>query len=428
VTLAYLSLLADLYDGQGNPVASGTAAFSPSAPLTDAGVQVIPQAPLQAVFRPGSAPPSVSILPTDASGPAPAGWGWNVTFTNVPGSPAAFTFFAPAGPVAFSATQAAPALFTFTPSTYFTVLPAGTGVQLSGGGLPGGFTSGTTYYVVNPSGYTFELATTVNGSPITSTSAGTGEVTAVSYRLSALSPVSNATAMAGYLQLPSGGTPAEGQVPIATGDGQQTAWGDVLGDVLGQPNGAAQLDSNGFLLTSELALVAVNNFCVVSAAPLASLGENGDAAWFPAALPGGTNAVYQKSAGTWSYAGTMEVSNNAAVNLLATTGVGGFALQDATPTILTWTAPNDGNMHRVQLWGELQVGTTAAGGQISLSYTTPGGSSEEVQIIAGSQAAGVSYLAGNSRVTVAPSTTVSLVQATALTSGAATIYMEMWGS
>jgi hypothetical protein len=74
---------------------------------------------------------------------------------------------------AFTATSASPAVFTASGSSY----TAGTGVVLSGSSLPGGFTAGTQYFVVSPSGTSFELAATPGGTAINSSSAGSGTVT-----------------------------------------------------------------------------------------------------------------------------------------------------------------------------------------------------------------------------------------------------------
>jgi hypothetical protein len=75
---------------------------------------------------------------------------------------------------AFTANDASPCVFTLASgSTGYT---AGTYVYISGDLLPGGFITGK-YYVVSPSGLTFELAATSGGTPIDSTSAGSGVVT-----------------------------------------------------------------------------------------------------------------------------------------------------------------------------------------------------------------------------------------------------------
>lgn len=116
--------------------------------------------------------------------------------------------------------------------------------------------------------------------------------------------------------------------------------------------------------------------------------------------------------------------------LLATTytnsGLTGFALEDATPTILTWTAPNDGNQHHVYVDTNLDVTSAETGGIVQIQFTLPNGTSAQAQQHAGGLAAGfahalIGYL-------VEPGTTVSLVQGSALTAGAATLWAEMRGA
>jgi hypothetical protein len=95
MALNYVTLILDLYDGQGNMVISGTAALVPSAQLTDTtDNQVITQAPVPGVFH-SSGFPNVKLLATDNGALAPAGWGWTVSYSGVPGSPAGFSFFLP---------------------------------------------------------------------------------------------------------------------------------------------------------------------------------------------------------------------------------------------------------------------------------------------------------------------------------------------
>ena len=94
MALNYVTLTVDVYDGQGNVPASGTATFTPSAVLTDAGVEIIGQQPVTAVFH-AAALPTVKLLATDNSDPAPAGWTWSVSFSGITGAPAAFSFFLP---------------------------------------------------------------------------------------------------------------------------------------------------------------------------------------------------------------------------------------------------------------------------------------------------------------------------------------------
>lgn len=67
-----------------------------------------------------------------------------------------------------TATNASPCVFTGT-----IALPNGTIVILGGTAVPTGFTAGTLYYVVNTSALTFQLAASLGGTAINSTSTGT---------------------------------------------------------------------------------------------------------------------------------------------------------------------------------------------------------------------------------------------------------------
>lgn len=94
MSLNYVTLVLDLDDGQGNLITKGTAAFTPSAQLTDAGVALTTQAPIPAVFH-AAGSPQVKLLATDNSAPLPDNWVWTVTFSGVPGNPAQFSFALP---------------------------------------------------------------------------------------------------------------------------------------------------------------------------------------------------------------------------------------------------------------------------------------------------------------------------------------------
>ena len=89
-----------------------------------------------------------------------------------------------AGPITLSApiaaqtvtiTIASPGVFT-VPTT---ALPSGTSLVLTTtGALPTGLTAGVTYYVLNPSGLTFQLSTSPNGTAINTTGTQSGTHTA----------------------------------------------------------------------------------------------------------------------------------------------------------------------------------------------------------------------------------------------------------
>jgi hypothetical protein len=96
VSLNYVTLILDGFDGGGTALGRGTATFTPSVQLTDpTDHEWIPPAPLGVTFREGLAAPQLSLLATDNANVQPNGWGWNVSFLNVPGSPAAFSFLLP---------------------------------------------------------------------------------------------------------------------------------------------------------------------------------------------------------------------------------------------------------------------------------------------------------------------------------------------
>jgi hypothetical protein len=111
---------------------------------------------------------------------APDGSTWTslLAFTAVTAAPATQRVATLSGP--FTATDASPAVFTLSDGGS---LANGTMVALSAPPspqvLPGGFTAGTTYYVVSASGSTFELSASSGGSAIDSTSAGAGWVSQV---------------------------------------------------------------------------------------------------------------------------------------------------------------------------------------------------------------------------------------------------------
>jgi hypothetical protein len=95
MSLQYVTLTLDLYDGQGNAIIAGEALFTPTAQLTDTtNHELIVQSAVPAVFH-SAGTPTVKLLATDNGPPAPAGWAWTVTFSGVAGNPASFNFLLP---------------------------------------------------------------------------------------------------------------------------------------------------------------------------------------------------------------------------------------------------------------------------------------------------------------------------------------------
>jgi hypothetical protein len=116
------------------------------------------------------------------------------------------------------------------------------------------------------------------------------------------------------------------------------------------------------------------------------------------------------------------------MSVVATTDTPGFALQNGTPNIISWTAPNDGQMHRFMLNTTQVVSVLEVGGQVNLNWTNPDGTAFTP----------VQYGAGNAVGAHSPSAqvngvcksgqTVTLAQTTALTSGAVIVWAELWAS
>jgi hypothetical protein len=232
-------------------------------------------------------------------------------------------------------------------------------------------------------------------------------------------PAGAVPAAQAYLPLPTG-TPAVGDVPVVTTNGSdQTEWtGAVTSSELGRAGGVATLDGEGKVPLNELPIASTSLVLAGPGAPASSLGYNGDTY-----INTSTNQVYIKVRGAWIQNGVV------GYGLLAATAYpGGFALRNATPTILTWTAPGDGAVHRVTVEGTLRVTAQEAGGGIDLNFTDPGGTTGVLAVYGGGAAAQAYGPTGGTRVLVAPGSTVTLVQSTALTRGAATLYAELWGS
>ena len=114
--------------------------------------------------------------------------------------------------------------------------------------------------------------------------------------------------------------------------------------------------------------------------------------------------------------------------LKATTGLAGVQLTDGTPTLLTWDVPDDGQLHRFTLSAAMDVISNTTGGTITVSFTLPDGTSSLVDWIAGTQGfPGYNFGIENVGITpVQPGSTVTVAQQ-ALTAGAATVWVEIWG-
>lgn len=112
--------------------------------------------------------------------------------------------------------------------------------------------------------------------------------------------------------------------------------------------------------------------------------------------------------------------------VVAKTPVGGFALQNGTPNILTWQAPNDGQLHVVVIEAALDVTLAETGGAIGVTAAAGAGLGVTSTLFAGGKAA-ANYQGSDSgvpdaNVILGPGQTVTVAQTSALTVGAAVFY------
>jgi hypothetical protein len=113
------------------------------------------------------------------------------------------------------------------------------------------------------------------------------------------------------------------------------------------------------------------------------------------------------------------------MTLQASTPLAGFSLINGTPTILSWTAPNDGNIHSIQVFLSQRVSSPETGGEVDLNYTYPDGGSINHTPYGGNSGNGTNSQDYFDQ--IKPGSTVSVVQATALTGGTAIVWVSIWG-
>lgn len=125
----------------------------------------------------------------------------------------------------------------------------------------------------------------------------------------------------------------------------------------------------------------------------------------------------------------MSVIQSAVTQLgpLATTGVAGYTLVNGTGTIFTWTAPNDGLLHRVFLISIKHVTVNETGGAIIANMTLPDGAASQPTIFGGGSTTGGVQGNYTARLMQAGST-ITVSQSSALTLGASVAWIELWGS
>jgi hypothetical protein len=112
--------------------------------------------------------------------------------------------------------------------------------------------------------------------------------------------------------------------------------------------------------------------------------------------------------------------------LLATVTGTSYALVNGTGTIVSWSAPSDGNLHLVFMPAVLHVTSAETGGAITYSYTLPDGTTQSGEsLYAASTGTGI-HAAGGSFY-CEPGSTFTVSQSSALTAGVAVLFLQLWG-
>lgn len=140
---------------------------------------------------------------------------------------------------------------------------------------------------------------------------------------------------------------------------------------------------------------------------------------------GRTGAVVAES-GDYTAAEVGALALGQVMTLVETTGTAGYALVNGTGAILSWTAPADGNPHRVMVLGEMWVTTLEVGGLIQAQFELPDGSSSANGSLFQAALAAGFHGPANTLFMIEPGSTFTVEQASALTSGASKVYLDLW--
>lgn len=214
-----------------------------------------------------------------------------------------------------------------------------------------------------------------------------------------------------------GGTPLIDQVKCARGANAETwvIWAHVTNGFTGNSFVQADTGSDTFLSSFTWSLTSGSDPGVASStvAVLTEQYQVQSPAYFPNGISTGGGPVA-----------------TLALTRLAATAAAGYTLVNGTGTVISWTAPNDGLLHRVIIFATIDVTVTEVGGRIAVGYTMPDGvAGYTYNLSAGSQGVGYDYsLFTPAPLIVKANTTVTISQSTALTSGAAKLWAEIWGA
>lgn len=116
----------------------------------------------------------------------------------------------------------------------------------------------------------------------------------------------------------------------------------------------------------------------------------------------------------------------AGLQLQQATPVAGYTLVNGTGTIISWTTPNDGKLHRVMVISALSVTVAETGGQCIFTFIAPDGNALTQFTEPGGRGTGV-YADAPTVMIVGANTTVTVSQNSALTAGTAKMWAEIWG-
>lgn len=114
------------------------------------------------------------------------------------------------------------------------------------------------------------------------------------------------------------------------------------------------------------------------------------------------------------------------LQLVATIGLTPFAKQNGTPILLSYTFPNDGQMHRFMVIASEHVTVAETGGGVGLNLNVPDGTAQNAgtALFAGAKTIGA-YHATDAGLVQAGST-LQVDQSSALTAGASVVWAEIW--
>ena len=140
-----------------------------------------------------------------------------------------------------------------------------------------------------------------------------------------------------------------------------------------------------------------------------------------------SNPVTIGQGGTGAATAAAAIAALGGLGKVADSGTAGFALQNATPNILTWTAPSDSNQHTVLVTCVQHVTVAETGGAVQMTWTGPDGTAGTAQsLFAGG--ASPTVKAANAQAVVQAGSVVTVQQSSALTAGTCTVWTTIFGN